>query len=91
VFVQSTLLCNEKIAAWKSCAAVNDKIRQLNGKLAELASAKIAFVDINRGLAGTGGLKDELTYDGVHLNGDGYRIWRDEIAPFVLSGKPRAR
>ena len=91
VFVQSTLLCNEKKAAWKSCAAVNAKIVQLNAKLAGLASAKIAFVDINRGLAGAGGLQDELTYDGVHLNGDGYRIWRDEIAPFVRGGKPGAR
>jgi lysophospholipase L1-like esterase len=92
VFVQSTLMCNEKKAAWKSCAAANEKIARLNGKLAGLASAKVAFVDINRGLAGPGGLKDELTYDGVHLNGDGYRIWRDEIAPFVRSaGKPGTR
>jgi lysophospholipase L1-like esterase len=90
VFVQSTLLCNEKKAAWKSCAATNEKIGRLNAKLAGLASSKVAFVDINRGLAGAGGLREELTYDGVHLNGDGYRIWRDEIAPLVLGGgKPR--
>jgi len=90
VFVQSTLMCNEKKAAWTSCAAANAKIGRLNGKLAGLASAKVAFVDINRGLAGPGGLRDELTYDGVHLNGDGYRIWRDEIAPFVPGARKTA-
>jgi lysophospholipase L1-like esterase len=85
VFVQSTLLCNEAKAGWISCAAIQGKIRELNRRLAGLASADVAFIDINAGLAGTGGLKAELSYDGVHLNGEGYRIWKDEISKFVLS------
>ncbi|HZF18984.1 MAG TPA: GDSL-type esterase/lipase family protein [Burkholderiales bacterium] len=85
VFVQSTLLCNEAKAEWISCAAIHGKIRDLNGRLAGLASPNVVFVDINAGLSGAGGLKPELTYDGVHLNGEGYRIWRDEISKFVLA------
>jgi len=85
VFVQSTLLCNEAKAEWISCASIQGKIRELNRRLAGLASARVTFIDINAGLAGAGGLKPELTYDGVHLNGEGYRVWRDAISKFVLA------
>lgn len=85
VFVQSTLACNEAKAEWISCAAIQGRIRDLNRRLAGLASARVTFIDINAGLAGAGGLKPELTYDGVHLNGEGYRIWRDAISKFVLA------
>jgi lysophospholipase L1-like esterase len=85
VFVQSTVLCNEAKGEWTGCAAVQGKLVELNRRLAGLASANVTFIDINAGLAGPGGLKPELTYDGVHLNGEGYRIWRDEISKFVLA------
>ena len=85
VFIQSTLPCNEAKAGWISCAAIQEKIRQLNARLATLASGNVAFIDINAGLAGEGGLKPELTYDGVHLNGDGYRIWKREISKYLLA------
>jgi lysophospholipase L1-like esterase len=85
VFVQSTLLCNEPKAGWISCAAIQGKIKELNRRLSGLASPKVAFIDINAGLTGPEGLRPDLTYDGVHLNGEGYRIWRDEISKFVLA------
>ncbi|MBQ7941419.1 MAG: hypothetical protein IJ328_03300 [Muribaculaceae bacterium] len=31
-------------------------------------------------------LRKELTNDGVHLKENGYKIWRDEITPFVAPG-----
>jgi lysophospholipase L1-like esterase len=83
VFIQSTLLCNEAKAGWISCAAIQGKIRELNGRLAALASRNVAFIDINAGLAGEGGLKSGLTYDGVHLNGEGYLAWKREISKYL--------
>ena len=85
VFVQSTLPCNEAKAAWKSCASLNPKIRQLNARLATLASDRddVTFVDLRPVLAGKGGLKRALSYDGVHLNGEGYRLWKEAIAPLM--------
>jgi lysophospholipase L1-like esterase len=86
VIVQSTLPCNEAKAAWKSCAALNPKITQLNKRLAALASGdndNVTFLDLWPVLAGKGGLKRELTYDGVHLNGEGYRLWKEAIAPHM--------
>jgi lysophospholipase L1-like esterase len=85
VVVQSTMLCNEAKAQGIGCAAIQGKIRELNRRLAGLASPSVVFVDINAGLGGPGGLKPEVTYDGVHLNGEGYRIWRDAISKFVLA------
>ena len=85
VHVQSTLACNEVKAGWIGCAAIQGGIRDLNRRLAGLASANVVFIDINARLAGPGGLKPELTYDGVHLNGEGYRIWRDQISKFVAA------
>jgi lysophospholipase L1-like esterase len=83
VFVQSTLPCNEAKGAWKSCASINGKIRQLNARLATLASDKVAYVDLTPVLVGEHGLKAEFTYDGVHLTGEGYRQWHDTIARFM--------
>jgi lysophospholipase L1-like esterase len=83
VFVQSTLPCNEAKAGWKSCASLNPKIRQLNTRLATLASGNVTFVDLWPVLAGKGGLKADVTYDGVHLNGEGYRLWKGAIAPHM--------
>jgi len=86
VFIQSTLACNATLAGWISCAAIQQSIRELNRRLATLASGDVAFIDINAALAGDGGLKPEYTYDGVHLNGEGYRAWKREISRFVLNG-----
>ena len=85
VYIQSTLACNETKAEWIGCGAMQGKIRQLNRGLAGLASANVTFIDINAELAGANGLKPDLTYDGVHLNGEGYRVWRERISKFVLS------
>jgi lysophospholipase L1-like esterase len=84
VFVQSTLPCNAAKATWAPCAAANEKVKQLNLRLAALAPQTVTFIDLNRKLADAAGLKSGLTYDGVHLNGSGYRLWRDEISQYVL-------
>ena len=85
VYVESTLACNEAKAEWIGCASIQGKIRQLNRGLAGLASANVTFIDINAELAGANGLKPDLTYDGVHLNGEGYKVWRDRISKFVMT------
>jgi len=85
VVVQSTLPCNEAKGAWKSCSLINQSIRQLNTRLATVASRRVSYVDLVPVLAASGGLRDELTFDGVHLNGQGYRLWKNVIARFMPS------
>lgn len=90
VVVQSTLPCNETKGVWKSCLAINLKIRQLNTRLATLASPRVNYVDLLAVLTDSSGLRNELTYDGVHLNGQGYQLWKNAIAarmPTVVKGR----
>lgn len=79
--IQSVLICGDI----PSC---DDDRRQeavaLNVQLKELAlNEDIPFVDLNAEMAGTAGLKPEMTWDGLHLNAAGSRAWRDLVAPYV--------
>jgi lysophospholipase L1-like esterase len=91
VVLMSTLPCHVTLGAWKSCAAAAAGVRALDLRLAGLASAGVAYVDLASRLAGEAGLRPEYTYDGVHLNGDGYRVWRDAIAGLMPAGLQRTR
>ena len=90
VVVQSTLPCNEAKGQWKSCAALNGKIAALDARLATLASAQVRFLDLRPLLAQDSQLKPEYTYDGIHLNGEGYLRWQRAIAP-LMPAPPRRR
>ena len=59
-------------------------IRAVNESLATLADGNsVIFIDLFSHFEKDGYLKPELSFDGVHLNGNGYMVWRDAIAPFV--------
>jgi lysophospholipase L1-like esterase len=56
----------------------------LNNELKEICrTRKIQFVDINRILSANGVLRDEYTYDGVHLYGTGYKEWGKIIMEII--------
>lgn len=87
VHIVSTLECSRSV-----CAESLDRIRDLNRALqAYAASAGLTFVDLNPQLSeAAGGLRAEYTYDGIHLLGAGYELWRDTLTPY-LSGRPQAK
>jgi lysophospholipase L1-like esterase len=89
VVIESTLPCNEALGKWKSCKAINGKIRELDEQLAKLASADVAYANLAALLTDAHGLKKAFTYDGVHLNGAGYRVWRDTIAHYMTDTSAR--
>lgn len=63
---------------------INPRIEELNvayGKLAKMAG--VSLVDFTAGVQTSGYLREELSTDGIHLRPEGYRVWRDAIAPFV--------
>lgn len=62
----------------------NREISILNNLLKTYAAKNgILFIDLNSKMSFEGSLRNELTFDGIHLNADGYVIWRDEIAPVI--------
>ena len=87
VVIQSTVECRRAV-----CGNVLDAIRELNGKLAALADERgLVFVDLNRTLSDDGGLRAAYTYDGTHLNADGYRLWADAVSGLVREKVSRRR
>lgn len=84
VFVQSLL---------PRAAAYRERIESYNLALRGIClEAGVTFIDLYPAfLAPDGALRGELTFDGVHLTGAGYRLWRSLLAPYVDAlGAPQA-
>lgn len=58
-------------------------VRFLNNELQKLSSNKIIYIDLFDRFVKCDKLSGEYTYDGTHLNGRGYLIWKHEISKYV--------
>ncbi|MBF4461940.1 MULTISPECIES: GDSL-type esterase/lipase family protein [unclassified Rathayibacter] len=72
------------------------QIREINRHLWQFApTAHAGYLDLWPVLAGEdGGLLEQYSPDGLHLNEDGYRVWREALGPAleaVLRMPPRTR
>lgn len=75
--IQSTIFVSPK---WRNAIEKNLQVKELNTRLQTFAtSAGILFLDLNAVLSANGQLRDDFTYDGVHLNAAGYRLWGNEV------------
>ncbi|QPN65940.1 GDSL-type esterase/lipase family protein [Synechococcus sp. CBW1006] len=79
VIVQSTLECRLDFCGVNAL----ESIREINGYL-EAQLPPSSFLDLNHRLVDGSGLRAVYTYDGVHLNSKGYRIWRSLVHPVIL-------
>lgn len=71
--VQSTLYVNPK---WKRADEKNREVKILNEKLETYCRENsIDYIDLNSEMSENCVLKDENTYDGVHLTAEGYGSW----------------
>jgi lysophospholipase L1-like esterase len=62
----------------------NKKVELLNEKLKEFSKERnINFIDLNKKLAPNGVLLKKYTTDGIHLNTQGYIIWRNELINYI--------
>lgn len=79
--IQSTLFVSTK---WHHAREKNPEVYKLNTYLKNYAAKNdLAFIDLNAKMTNDGLLRDELTYDGLHLNANGYVIWRQEMEPLL--------
>ncbi|MEM9500352.1 MAG: GDSL-type esterase/lipase family protein [Pseudomonadota bacterium] len=82
VFVQSIVICNSINPV--CTPRRQERLRRLNAALPTLAARHGAmFIDLNARMTGDGGLRKELSWDGMHLNGQGYRVWQGVLKPYV--------
>jgi lysophospholipase L1-like esterase len=78
IVVQSVLPINNKV---RQTNIDNQHIASLNSKLQRLATQqKVTFIDLTAAFTDKNAdLRPEFTFDGVHLNGNGYAAWRETI------------
>ena len=80
--VQSVIVCGK---APICTPERREAARLLNRELRDLAaSRKIQFVDLNARLSSEDGVQGKYTWDGIHLNAEGNRVWRDTIQPMMM-------
>lgn len=72
-YVQETIQCQPS-----KCTYVS-KINELNNILASKLKSKLVRLGE---LSSKVGLSKDLTYDGIHLNKKGYRVWADHLKDF---------
>ncbi len=67
--------------------AYRQEIESFNAFIEGLAASKdLRYINLYpHFLSKQGELKEELTNDILHINGEGYRLWRSLLAPHVLS------
>lgn len=82
VFVQSLLPVNNNV---RNTGVKNKDISEINRKLKEISKDKgLTFIDLHAKIVNKEGLLPErFTRDGIHLNGEAYMLWREEIEGLV--------
>ncbi|MGK0366308.1 MAG: lysophospholipase L1-like esterase [Saprospiraceae bacterium] len=83
VFVQSLLPVNNDV---RSTGVKNKDISEINHRLKKISKDKqLTFIDLHSKIATKEGLlPEQFTRDGIHLNGEAYLLWRNEIESFVI-------
>ena len=80
--IQSTLFVSPK---WRDAVGKNKEVAELNSLLATFARENdIEFINLNARMSANNTLRDELTYDGVHLTAAGYTIWGEEVNKIIV-------
>ena len=88
VVVQSILPHSGEQATWENrdrlLAIPNSRIRAINRRLKEIASSEnVLYLDLYPLFADAdGNLLTELSTDGLHLNNQGYLVWRSALQMF---------
>jgi lysophospholipase L1-like esterase len=85
IVIQSILPHGSDKATWKGrdklLAVANTRIRRLNEELQSISNKKgVKFLDLYPLFTNTeGNLRQEFTTDGLHLNREGYIVWRSAL------------
>lgn len=86
IYVQSVLPFNEEEYLFAETTKMSNKlIRDTNLELSQLAKEKdTTFIDLYSLMAlKDGKLNPDYTFDGLHLSGDAYMIWKNELAEYL--------
>jgi len=93
IYAQTVLPVNSSLAdAWLGRGRgveMNEWVRSMNQNIRDLSDGKtVIFVDLYSAFLSNGELDPEYTFDGVHVNGNGYLLWKRTISPFLIHNRP---
>lgn len=84
--IQSTLSVSPQLA---DHGRVNASVTELNRLLQAYAERdSLTFIDLTAGLSVDGRLRDEFTYDGLHLTADAYVVWAEAVQAVIDRAPP---
>ncbi len=86
LYIQSGLPVNDSYTNYPKHANKGPQIIELNSGLKKMCKEKgLVFIDIYPlfKCKDSENLNPDLTNDGLHLNGDGYMIWKEAINPYL--------
>lgn len=85
VYLQSLLPINNSFGRYRKMAGKEQTIRDINALLEPMAARRgITWINLHPHFCDEdGNLRTDLTNDGLHLLGPGYRIWREIVLPYV--------
>jgi len=84
LFIQSTLYIRKNKYNF-DYKIINKKVHLLNQRLVDYCNKnEIPFINLNSILSQNRKLKKQFTYDGIHLNKDGYKEWIKTIKKYIL-------
>ncbi len=85
IYIQSILPVNDVFGKFSNHTAKGEQIKKVNGRLKEVAVTKsYTYIDLHTPFSdGNGKLKENLTNDGLHLNGEAYLLWKHLVYPYV--------
>jgi lysophospholipase L1-like esterase len=86
IYIQSLLPTYNRNSLLTSNSTNVNKVKKLNEFLIKLCSSKkLTFIELFQHFVNDKNeLRPELTYDGIHLNSDGYQIWARLLNPYLL-------
>lgn len=83
VYIQSTLpTCRESLPLMRGIDSINWHLKNY------CDTAAITYIDVHSKLRNGAGLDSTLTWDGIHLNAKGYRIWEQTVRPYIGPDTP---
>jgi lysophospholipase L1-like esterase len=85
IYIQSTLPTRDLESLLSSSTSVNKSVIELNDYLKLMSKDQgLTFIDMYASFIDEhNNLKSELTWDGIHLNQQGYMIWKNYLAPYL--------
>ena len=92
LYVESCLPINEGFGRWKTLAGRSGDIPEINRLIREYCNGMdVEFINLYPHFLrhGTNQLRKELTRDGLHLSQAGYRIWCNELRPYIKQAMSR--